>query len=72
MIKESTDWLTDSKDEQILILMKNNRNIRVHEISRLLGVGTTTITKRIRQLQERGIIERNGSKKNGWWTVKKG
>lgn len=72
MIKESTNWLTDSKDEQILMLMKNNRNIRVHEISKLLGVGTTTVTKRIRQLKERGIVERNGSKKNGWWIVKKG
>ncbi len=72
MIKESTNWLTGSKDEQILMLMKNNRNIRVHEISKLLGVGTTTVTKRIRQLKERGIVERNGSKKNGWWIVKKG
>lgn len=71
MIKESTNWLTGSKDEQILMLMKNNRNIRVHEISKLLGVGTTTVTKRIRQLKERGIVERNGSKKNGWWIVKK-
>lgn len=72
MIKESTNWLTGSKDEQILMLMKNNRNIRVHEISKLLGVGTTTVTKRIRHLKERGIVERNGSKKNGWWIVKKG
>ena len=72
MIKESTNWLTGSKDEQILMLMKNNRNIRVHEISKLLVVGTTTVTKRIRQLKERGIVERNGSKKNGWWIVKKG
>lgn len=71
-IKESTNWLTGSKDEQILMLMKNNRNIRVHEISKLLGVGTTTVTKRIRHLKERGIVERNGSKKNGWWIVKKG
>ena len=72
MIKESTNWLTGSKDEQILMLMKNNRNIRVHEISKLLGVGTTTVTKRIRHLKERGIVERNGSKKNGCWIVKKG
>ena len=72
MIKESTNWLPGSKDEQILMLMKNNRNIRVHEISKLLGVGTTTVTKRIRHLKERGIVERNGSKKNGCWIVKKG
>lgn len=72
IVKESTKWLTDDRDEKILMLMKNNKNIRVSEISKLLGLGTTTITKRIRLLKEQGIVERKGSKKNGWWIVKKG
>ena len=70
IIKENTSWLTDSRDEKILMLMKNDSHIRVREISKRLGLGTTTITKRIRHLKECGVIERNGSKKNGWWTIK--
>lgn len=70
IVKENITWLTDNKDEKILTLMKQNKNIRVNEISKLLGLGTTTITKRIRQLKEKGLIERKGSKKNGWWLVK--
>lgn len=69
IIKENTKWLTDDKDEKILMLMKNNSSIRVNEISKLLGLGTTTITKKIRRLKECGIVERYGSKKNGWWSV---
>ena len=70
IVKENITWLTNNKDEKILTLMKQNKNIRVNEISKLLGLGTTTITKRIRQLKEKGLIERKGSKKNGWWLVK--
>lgn len=61
--------LLDDIDEKILILMRENSRINVSEISRLIGLGTTTITKRIRQLREQGIIERNGSKKSGQWIV---
>lgn len=61
--------LLDDIDEKILILMRENSRINVSEISRLIGLGTTTITKRIRRLREQGIIERNGSKKSGQWIV---
>lgn len=61
---------SDSNDDKILGLMKENTNISVSEISRLVGLGTTTVTKRIRCLKEKGIIERKGSKKTGQWIVK--
>ncbi len=59
-----------SNDDKILGLMKENANISVSEISRLIGLGTTTVTKRIHYLKEKGIIERKGSKKTGQWIVK--
>ena len=49
--------------------MKENRNITVYELSGQIGVGTTTITKHIRVLREKGIIKRIGSKKNGQWVI---
>lgn len=73
--KEETDlrktgtMLIDGSNEKILKLMEENAGINVREISRQVGLGTTTITKRIRQLKEEGVIERKGSKKVGQWIV---
>ena len=60
----------DSNDDKILGLMKENANISVSEISKMVGLGTTTVTKRIHCLKEKGIVERKGSKKTGQWIVK--
>lgn len=59
----------DECDEKILGLMKKDSSVKVSEMSKTIGVGTTTITKRIRRLREQGVIERTGSKKNGQWLV---
>ena len=56
-------------DKKILSWMEENSNITVHEISRQIGVGVTTVTKHIRVLREKGIIKRIGSKKNGQWVI---
>ena len=50
--------------------MKENSSISVNEISRQVGLGTTTLTKRIRLLKEEGFVERKGSKKKGQWVIK--
>lgn len=59
----------DEYDDKILRLMKEDSSVKVSEISKKIGIGTTTITKRIRRLREQGIIERIGSKKDGKWMV---
>lgn len=66
---QNDDVLLEDRDEKIVSLMKANSSIKVNEISRQVGLGMTTITKRIRQLKEEGIIERTGSKKKGHWVV---
>lgn len=66
---QNDDVLLEDRDEKIVSLMKANSSIKVNEISRQVGLGMTTITKRIRQLKEEGIIERTGSKKKGRWVV---
>ncbi|MFQ9639420.1 MAG: MarR family transcriptional regulator [Eisenbergiella sp.] len=53
----------------MLRIMRENSGVKVSEISKRIGVGTTTITKRIRRLREQGMIERAGSKKDGRWMV---
>lgn len=70
--KEKTDLrkISDGSNEKIIKLMRENASINIKEISRQVGLGTTTITKRIRQLKEEGIIERDGSRKGGQWVVR--
>ncbi len=67
MVKE--DGL-DECDQKIVNLMKENSHITVHELSGQIGLGTTTITKHIRVLREKGMIERIGSKKKGRWITR--
>ncbi len=62
-------------DGEILGQQIGDRTLReisqeiANEISRQVGLGMTTITKRIHRLKEKGIIEREGSKKTGQWKV---
>ncbi len=66
---KKTDVLLNDNDQKIVALMKANGSIKVSEISRQVGLGMTTITKRIHRLKEKGIIEREGSKKTGQWKI---
>ncbi len=68
-LPKKTDVLLNDNDQKIVALMKANGSIKVSEISRQVGLGMTTITKRIHRLKEKGIIEREGSKKTGQWKI---
>ena len=68
-LEKEKSRMLDSKDEGILMLMEENSSINVAEISSRINLGTTMVTKRIRRLKEKGIIERTGAKKKGQWIV---
>lgn len=68
-LEPKEEGVLDDKDEKIISLMKKDSSIKVNEISQKVGLGMTTITKRIRRLKEEGIIDRKGSKKKGHWIV---
>lgn len=53
----------------ILKLMKENPLISYDEIARKLGKSRATISRKIAELKERGIIKRIGADKNGKWQV---
>ncbi len=59
----------DAYDRKILCLMEENAGIKVEEISRQVGLGTTAVTNRIRRLKAGGKIERTGSRRKGRWIV---
>lgn len=68
-VSNAKKQIFDEYDEKILRIMREDSSVKVSEISKKIGVGTTTVTKRIRRLKEQGMIERAGSKKDGRWMV---
>ena len=44
-----------------------NQNITQEEIAKILKRTVRTIERNINILKEKGVLERNGSNKNGYW-----
>lgn len=58
-----------SREMNILEILKSNPKITLEEISIKIGKSVRTIKIDFKNLQERGIIERIGGKKNGSWKI---
>ena len=57
--------------QKILVEMRNNPNITQLQLSHIIGIGKSAIENNIAYLREHGFIERIGSKKNGYWQVRR-
>ena len=53
--------------EKIIKLIKDNPKISAQKISETLGISSRAIEKQIKELKERNILSRTGSKKDGRW-----
>lgn len=57
------------RESLILQAIQGDNTITAKNLSEQLGVSDKTIKRDIASLKERGIIERNGSDKNGFWVI---
>ena len=64
-----TENVTDTREMQILNLMKKNNRISTGEMARILNVSRMTIGREISSLKKQGLIIRIGSAKGGHWEV---
>lgn len=80
MFRVTIPLLRDEKlDEKDLInlandtlnLLKINPNMKQKDIAIKLRVSEPTIKRNIKELKEKGYIEREGSKKTGHWKILK-
>lgn len=55
--------------DKVLALMENNRNITIPEIADNIGISAKGVEKIIASLRKEGRIEREGSRKTGYWVV---
>ena len=49
--------------------MRDNPNVTIPELQKILGISETAVEKNIAFLRENGYIERIGSKRTGYWKV---
>lgn len=59
----------NSTEERILNLIKSKKYITQAELAKLLSLSENCIYKNLRTLKVKGIIERIGSNKKGYWQI---
>ena len=68
-----TKALNVTKDDviemKILVLLKENASITTTEMSKQLSVNRRTIQRGLEVLKNKGVIERKGGKRYGYWEV---
>jgi ATP-dependent DNA helicase RecG len=57
-------------EEKILTLIMDDRKISIVEISKRLGISSTSVENNIKKLKDKGLLERKGPAKGGYWAVK--
>lgn len=56
---------------KILMLIGNNPKIAIPEIAKNISLSITAVENNIKKLKEKGIIQRIGPDKGGYWEVLK-
>ncbi|MBQ7227791.1 MAG: Fic family protein [Clostridia bacterium] len=57
------------RDAEILDILSSNSSITLQKVAEKIGKSLRTVKATVKSLQERGIVVRIGSKKNGNWKV---
>ena len=58
------------REKEIIDLIKKDNYISRTSIAQKLDIGTTTVYRYIDSLKTKGIIERIGGDKGGYWKIK--
>lgn len=56
---------------KLLELIEANPNLTKEEMAKQVGISTTAIDNNIKTLKEKGLLERVGGRKEGYWQIVK-
>ena len=59
----------DTVNDTVLYLIKQYNKITAAEISERLNISLSTAKRRIKELKMKGMVERIGSDKTGYWKI---
>lgn len=68
-VNKVNEPVNDTVYESVFSLIKKDKNITAAQMSENLQVSLSTVKRKIRELKIKGIIERVGSDKTGYWKV---
>ena len=54
---------------KLLDLIETRPNVTKEDMAKYIGISTTAIDKNIKTLREKGILERVGVRKEGYWKI---
>jgi len=57
--------------DDIFMLIRDNNSISISDISEKLDISKSAIQKHIENLKSKGLIERVGADRGGYWKVSK-
>ena len=66
---ETTQKTVEKTVEKILVLIGENKNITQDEISKQTGLSRRGVEWNLKMLKEKGVIERIGPDKGGYWKI---
>ena len=72
LVKELVKGLVKELSEnqiKLLEIIETRPNVTKEEMAKYIGISTTAIDKNIKTLREKGILERVGGRKEGYWKI---
>ena len=68
-VTKVTEKVTDVTEKRILELLKDNAKYKTVELAEMLDISRKTVSVKLKNLREKGIIERVGSDRKGYWNI---
>ena len=68
-VNDTVKTQNDTVNDTVFSLIKQNNKITAAEISERLNISLSTAKRKIKELKEKGKIERTGSDKTGFWKI---
>ena len=69
--EKSSEKSSEKTDVRILKILEQKPQLTIKELSKLLGLSTRAVEKQISKLKTAGKLERKGSRRKGWWNIRK-
>ena len=64
-----TEKVTDVTEKRIIELLKDNSKYKTAELAEMLGISRKTVSIKLKNLKDKGIVERVGSDRKGYWNI---
>lgn len=64
-----TEKVTDVTEKRIIELLKDNSKYKTAELAEMLDISRKTVSIKLKNLKDKGIVERVGSDRKGYWNI---